>query len=393
VTALAPPGGAARAGSAPPLTVIAAVHPLTGGAAPFNGAMVQGLRRLGPVDLVSWRRLYPPLLHRGQAIDAVSRPPDAPDAAFLLDWADPRTWRRALARVTDFGARALVVPWLHPVMAPPYRALLRHAPRGVTRVVVCHNVVPHERVPAGAALTRAVLRHADLLVTHAPHQRGELTRMGLGDTPVVEAFHPRFEASALARTPSAAAVAAERRRQGNPDLSLLAFGAVRPYKGVDLALEALVHVDPWLRVRLVVAGRFWEGVERYRRLVDRLGLGNRVELRDEYVSNDDAALLFLAADAAVLPYRSASQSGVAQLALAYGRPVIATRVGGLPAAVADGVDGVLCRPEDPRALADAIERLARERDALAAGAVGAREATSFARYAELLHDGLERVAA
>src|SRR5262249_23388338 len=76
-----------------------------------------------------------------------------------------------------------------------------------------------------------------------------------------------------------------------------------------------------------------------------LGLNGLLELRDGYVPNEETARLFAEADAALLPYRSASQSGVAQLAFAYGRPVIATRVGGLPAAVADGEDGLLCEPD------------------------------------------------
>ena len=91
------------------------------------------------------------------------------------------------------------------------------------------------------------------------------------------------------------------------------------------------------------------------------GLGDRVEIRDRFIPNDEAALLFGAAHASLLPYRSASQSGVVQLSFAYGCPVIATRVGGLPAAVGDGVDGILCEPSAAD-VAAAIERMAREHE-------------------------------
>jgi glycosyltransferase involved in cell wall biosynthesis len=379
---------AAAAAVQPRLAVIAATHPLTAGAAQFNAAMVGALRERGEVEFLSWRRLYPPLLYRGPATDAASRPPRVEPAEFLLDWADPRTWRAAVRRIEAFGARALVLPWLHPVMAPPYRWLLRHAPAGVARVVVCHNVVPHERVPLGERLTRSVLRHADLLVTHAPQQRAELLALGLGAKPVLESFHPRFVAADLAPEPSPAAVRAERARQGNPELSLLLYGAVRPYKGVDLALEALARVDPALRVRLVVAGRFWSGRADLEALVRRLGLEARVELRDGYVSNEETALLFGACDAALLPYRSASQSGVVALAFAHERPVVATRVGGLPAAVRDGEDGLLCAPDDPAALARAIERAARAHARLREGVRRGQAERSFGRYAELLAEAL-----
>jgi glycosyltransferase involved in cell wall biosynthesis len=366
------------------LSVIAATHPLTSGAAHFNAAMVGAMRARAEVDLISWRRLYPPLLYRGRTIDEESRPPRVEPAVFLLDWLNPRSWRAALDRVARFRPAALVLPWLHPISSPPYRFLLRHAPAGVRRVVICHNVETHERVPAGRRLTRATLGYADVLVTHAPQQRDELARLGLAGIPVIEAFHPWFAAEDLAVQPSAAEVLAERARLGDPDLVLCCFGAVRPYKGVDVGIEALARVDPALSVRLVVAGRFWEGRDDFEAQVRRLGLENRVEFRDRYVSNEEAALLFASSDAALLPYRSASQSGVAALAFAHGRPVIATRVGGLPAAVRDGEDGLLCAPEDPDALARAIERVAVERERLAVGVRRRKGERSFARYAELL---------
>jgi glycosyltransferase involved in cell wall biosynthesis len=369
------------------LAVLGATHPLTSGAAQFNAAMVTALRRRAPTEFISWRRLYPPLLYRGPQVDSSSQPARPVQALFLLDWADPRTWRRALREAEAFGAGVLVLPWLHPVMTPPYRWLLRHAPRRISRVVVCHNVLPHEPQPLARLLTRATLGHADLLVTHAPHQRGELEALGLGATPLLEAFHPRFVARDLAAPPLPETVRAERARLGDPDLLLLAYGAVRPYKGVDLALEALARVDPALRVKLVVAGRFWGGKAELE--AQAAALGVRVELRDGYVSNEETALLFAACDAALLPYRSASQSGVVGLAFAHERPVLATAVGGLPAAVRDGRDGLLCPPDDPDALARAIERLAVEHLRLRAGVREEAERFSFDRYAELL---LEAVA-
>src|SRR4029453_13660517 len=97
-----------------------------------------------PVELVGWRRLYPPFLYRGSERDERSRPPRAVRAEPVLDWINPFTWRAALGRLDAFQARAVGLPWIHAVMSPPYRWLLRHAAPGVRRVVICHNVVPHE---------------------------------------------------------------------------------------------------------------------------------------------------------------------------------------------------------------------------------------------------------
>jgi glycosyltransferase involved in cell wall biosynthesis len=372
------------------MTVIAAVQPLTTGAAHFNTAMVAALRRRAAVDVISWRCMYPPLLYRGSQRDGPELLP-VEEAAFMLDWHDPRTWRLALRRVFRAEPDALVIPWLHPVMAAHSRWFLRHAPPRTCRVVVCHNVLPHESAPGAAFVTRAALRHADVLVTHAGQQARELAALGLGRIPVLQAFHPRFVATDLAAPPTEAAVSAERRRLGgNRTLVLLCFGAIRPYKGLDLALEALARVDPELPVKLVVAGRFWSAEAAYWKVVERLGIHERVEFRNRYVSNEEAARLFCVADAALLPYRSASQSGVVQLAYAHGCPVIATAVGGLPEAVKDGEDAILCRRDDPDAIARAIERMAREKERFSAAVRRCHDSHSFERYAELLTDVIAR---
>jgi D-inositol-3-phosphate glycosyltransferase len=367
--------------------VVAPTHPLTVGAAQFNAAMVHALRRRADVEFLSWKRPYPPVLYRGPVRDERSQPPWVEPAEFLLDWADPRTWRLAVARAEAFGAEAIVLPWVHPVSAPPYRWLLRASCGRFRRIMICHNVLPHEPVPFARRLARSVFDKADIVVTHAPGQRAELEELGVSAA-IVEAFHPLFVPGDLAREPDQAAVDAERARFGAPGLLLLVYGAVRPYKGVDLALEALARVDPRLDVHVVVAGRFWTPRSELEALARRLGVADRVELRDGYVSNEDTALLLAACDAVLLPYRSATQSGVAALALGHGRPVVATSVGGLPAAIEHGVDGLLAQAGDVAALASAIERVAAERERLTAGARRTRGRRSFDRYAAILESAL-----
>jgi glycosyltransferase involved in cell wall biosynthesis len=141
-------------------------------------------------------------------------------------------------------------------------------------------------------------------------------------------------------------------------------------------------------VRLTVAGVFWDGGEDLRRRVCALGLEDRVELRSGFQSNEQAALLFCAADASLLPYRTATQSGVVQLSFAYEVPVIATAVGGLAEAVEHGHNGLLCPAGDAGALAAAIERMAVQHAALSDGVRRSGHTQSFTRYGELIHEAL-----
>lgn len=351
----------------------------------FNAMLADAFRRVGSCDYLSWRRMYPPLLYRGEAFGDDEKPALVAESRPCLDWHKPWTWRAVPRSAGLTRPRALLLPWLHPVSAPPYIGIMRQT-RDLARVVICHNVTLHEPVRFGDTLTRQTLGRADLLVVHSREQVAELEDLGLGTVPRLQAFHPRMRAAHLAPLPDDEAVAAEVGRQGS-GLRLLCFGAVRPYKGVDLLLEAIAR-RPDLDLHVVVAGKFWHGPDELSGLVRRLGIGNRVELRDGYVSARETAVLMRAADAVVLPYRSASQSGVVQLAFAYQRPVIATRVGGLPEAVSHDVDGLLCDPS-PSGLADALGQMADAHHRLEAGVEVLPYRDSAERYTHLIESALE----
>jgi glycosyltransferase involved in cell wall biosynthesis len=142
---------------------------------------------------------------------------------------------------------------------------------------------------------------------------------------------------------------------------LLFAGFVRPYKGLDILLDALSHVLAEMPVHLLVAGEFWQGCEDYRRQIDKLGINEAVTIVDEYLPNETLASCIQRADVVVLPYRSATQSALIQLAFGLGTPVITTDVGGLAEAVEDGRTGLVVPPEDSKELAVAIIRFCKMR--------------------------------
>jgi glycosyltransferase involved in cell wall biosynthesis len=136
----------------------------------------------------------------------------------------------------------------------------------------------------------------------------------------------------------------------------LFFGIVRPYKGLDVLLRAMARGPE--QVTLTVAGEFWGKAEAATRaLIKRLGLTGRVTLRPGYVPADQIPVLFGAADALVLPYRSATSSQNVWLAFQHGTPVVVTRAGTLADVVQDGVDGLVCEPDDEGDLLRALVRI------------------------------------
>jgi glycosyltransferase involved in cell wall biosynthesis len=370
--------------------MLTTMPPQTEAGAQFNASLWLRMSQRVDTRLIGWHSIYPRVPGRTVIYDDASRKSWTPRAESLLSWHDPRTWRRAIRQIEELQPRLVILRWFHPVMAVPYGHLLSRLSRSTTTVVICDNIQMHAWVPFADALSRHALRRADVLVTHAPQQRQELLDLGVAGDRILEAFHPRYVAGDLA-DPIEQATAIQLRERYDADLLLLSYGAVRPYKGIDLALRALAQVDQRINVKLIVAGRFWEGKQELTSLRHELGLTDRVEFRDAYLSDGETAELFATCDAALLPYRTATQSGVVQLAFGYGVPVIATDVGGLASAVSHGRDGLLCDP-DPESIARAVEQLAVSLPALRDGVEPNPWQTSFEHYVEMILDRVGVVA-
>jgi len=326
-------------------------HPYKGGIAQHTTELAHRLVAAGVgVEVWSWRRQYPARLYPGEQRVAGSRPesPPFPATTEPLSWDRPVGWLAAGRRARREGLDAVLLTWTTPVQAPAYAALLAaYLRRGAeTRAIgVCHNVLPHEGSRADRPLARSVLGRCAGLFVHSASEAEQARELA-----------PRARVGIAALPPPALPTGSGAAWDG-PTRSLLFFGLVRPYKGLDVLLTALAHPDAPRDLRLVVAGEFWTPVAQMRAQVAALGLQDRVDLRPGYVAAGDVAGLFAAADAVVLPYRAGTSSIVPDLAHRHGVPVVVTSVGTLAATVRDGVDGLVVAPEDPAALAGALRRL------------------------------------
>jgi D-inositol-3-phosphate glycosyltransferase len=247
--------------------------------------------------------------------------------------------------------------WWMPPFAFGYRALFRALPRNLQNrfVYIIHDVVSHERFPGDAWLAKHVLQESPrfLVISRAEERRLKKLLPDVKVEQIVYAPHPYDEDL----PPLAGSAEEARARMGvTAPRVLLFFGFVRRYKGLDLLLRALPEIRKRCGdVQLLVCGPFHQKRAHYEKLIARLGIERHVVIQDRYFSGDDIAPCFAAADAVVLPYRSATQTGVAPMAFALGTPVIATRVGGLAEAVTNGETGFLVEPNDPQKLAQTVE--------------------------------------
>jgi len=338
------------------IALVGPVHPFRGGIAHYTTTLHHELLDAGhEVLLLSFQRQYPRWLYPGRS----DRDPSAealtvPGARYLIDPLNPLSWVRAWRAIAGYRPQMTVLPWWQVFWAPAWLTLgwlLRMRPR-TPLTLLCHNVLPHEQRLWHKPVTRAVLGLASQIVVQSTSEQATVKEL-LPDSRVEVVPHPLYDLFAeqpITRDAARASLGIE------PDTPvLLFFGFVREYKGLRYLVDALPAVRrEFPDVRLLVVGEFWEDRRIYERQIASLGLDDAVRLVDQYVPNEEVARYFRAADLVTLPYASATQSGVLQLALGFGLPVVATRVGGLAEAVVEGSDVVLVEPQDAAALAGAI---------------------------------------
>jgi glycosyltransferase involved in cell wall biosynthesis len=167
---------------------------------------------------------------------------------------------------------------------------------------------------------------------------------------------------------------------------ILFFGYVRAYKGLHTMIDAMKEVKKSLRVKLLVVGEFYDDEEKYRWHISDAQVRDVIDVVSDYVPNEKVGEYFSAADVVILPYLSATQSGIAQIAYNFDKPVIATNVGGLAEVVVDGVTGLIVPPNDPLKLAQAIGKFYSENleSTLSAGAAREKKKYSWERMVEAI---------
>jgi glycosyltransferase involved in cell wall biosynthesis len=200
------------------------------------------------------------------------------------------------------------------------------------------------------ALAKMALKKGDGFIVHSEEDLQDLQTL-VHQPKVRKAAHPSYDVFKLDNTDKETS----RSKLGLSGRVILFFGLVRAYKGLNYLLEAMPEVRKRIPdANLVVAGEFYDDKNKYVEQVKSLGIEDCVIIHDNYVPNEEVGSYFTASDVVVLPYVSATQSGIVQIAFGFNRPVITTDVGGLPEAVKDGVTGMIVPSADSNALADGI---------------------------------------
>jgi len=364
-------------------------YPFRGGIASTTTALVSALGKRGnKVLFLSPIRQYPRFLYPGREDRDPDACPEIDGSLRLYAPMEAWTWARAFERARAFHADAWIFPYWTWAWAPFFLALLRAAGK-IPCLAIVHNPADHQAGFLKKMAARLILGRCRGLMTHAEklssqlrreYPRQLITEHLLPPPPLPDSFPTREEA----------------RRDlgiGRGERLAVFSGLIRPYKGVDLLLDAVAMLNQGSSWRFIVAGEAWQGLEReLKEQVLRLKIGERVRFFFGWQKNSELERLLVAADLVVLPYRSGTQSAVAPLALSRSVPVLATDVGGLGEIIRNGENGILLSRVSAESLAGALKKLDSESlQALRRGTCASVEDLSWAGYAERLENILEKL--
>ncbi len=371
------------------IAILSCFHPYRGGIAQFNANLYEELGKEHDVRAFNFSRQYPDLLFPGKTQyvtpedEAVSI-----EAEALLDTANPFSWGRTARAIRSWGPDVLIVRYWMSWFAPSLGWVARHVGRDCRTVGILDNVIPHERHWFDAPLTRWFLRGLDGAVTLCEEVSHDLKALR-PDIPFTVLPHPIY-------THFGEKLPREQARQLlglQPDRkTLLFFGLIRKYKGLDILLQAFDLLDD--SYQLIIAGEPYGSFEPYQKLIDAGRDPGSIHVFPEFIRDSEVKRYFSAADLTVLPYRSATQSGISSVSNHFEVPMVVTDVGGLKETVGDRGTGIVCEEGTPECVAAAIRRYFSApalQECLREGMRAEKERLSWSRFSHDLTGFIDRI--
>ena len=339
------------------LLLLGPAWPYRGGIAASNEQLAIALQKQGhEVEICTFRLQYPSLLFPGKSqYSETPRPKGGVTIQRAINSINPLNWFVQGKAIRKRGYDQLVVRYWTPFLAPALGTVCRRAKRSGMRVTaLVDNLIPHEQHFWDKPFTRHFVHSVDDFVVMSHQVREEIAAF-CPEKPVRYSPHPVYDiyGAKIDRNEAAA--------QLQLDASLqwaLFFGLIRAYKGLDWLIDAWAILKKRGVAdgkKLLVAGEFYENEEKYRNQIAQLGLTDDVVIHNRFIPDNEVAAYFSLADLSVQPYKSATQSGITQIAYHFETPMIVTDVGGLAEIVPHGKVGYVA-PPNPTAVADAIEK-------------------------------------
>ncbi len=334
------------------IIIVGPAYPYRGGIADFNERLAREFQREGhEVTIYTFTLQYPSFLFPGKTQYSTSPAPSDLTIVRKINSINPLNWISVGREIRRMKPDMVMVRFWLPFLAPCLGTIARIIRRAHIKVVgLLDNVIPHERRIGDRLFARYMIKSLDGYVAMSEAVLGDAK--SFDDTkPYALTPHPLYDNFGEKVTRE---VAIQTLGLDADTRYILFFGLIRDYKGLDLLLRAFA--DERLRnkrVKLIVAGEFYSNAELYERLERELDLAGHIVWYKEFIPADRVRYFFAAADLVAQPYKSATQSGITQIAYHFERPMLVTNVGGLAEIVPHGRVGYVVQP-DAADIADAL---------------------------------------
>ena len=333
------------------ILILGSAHPYRGGIAAFNERLAGQFQQEGhDVDLMTFTLQYPSFLFPGKTQYSTDPAPVGLKIERRINAVSPLNWLKIGKVIRNRHYDVVIFAYWMSFFAPCYGTIARRL-KGVARIGLAHNMLPHEPSVIDRMFSPYFVRSMDGFVALSKSVLNDIGRFEKQNKPKVFSPHPIYDHYGLR----------ENRETALDNLNLdknyrylLFFGLVRAYKGLDWLIEAFA--DERLRsypVKLIVAGEFYDDKKPYLDRIASHQLSDTVMVYDEFIPDAKVKDFFNSCDLVVQPYKTATQSGVTQIAYHFEKPMLVTNVGGLDEIVPDGKVGYTVHP-DVRSIADAL---------------------------------------
>ena len=335
------------------IVIIGTSHPYRGGLAAFNERLATEMQKAGDeVRIETFRLQYPNILFPGKTQYADWEAPAELNIRRSINSIWPLNWLNNAKRIRKEKPDLVIFKYWLPFMAPCFGTISRIIRKnGHTRIIsILDNIIPHEERPGDMALTRYFVKAVDGFIAMSGSVLADLNRFD-SQSPRIFSPHPVFD--------NFGTIISREQALKNLELDpqykyILFFGLVREYKGLDIMIKAFSDYRfRELKIKLIIAGEFYTSREPYDRLINESDLLNDIIMHPHFVADKDVANWFCASDIIAQPYKSATQSGVTQIAYHFNKPMLVSDVGGLSEIIPHGKGGYVVAP-DPEQVADAL---------------------------------------
>ena len=334
------------------IAILSCFYPYRGGISQFNACLYDELSKQHVVKAFNFKRQYPEFLFPGKTQFVTDDDEAVPvESTSLLDTANPFTYISTYRAIRDWEPDVLIVRYWMSYFAPSLGYITRRMKKHCKVISILDNVVPHEPRFFDTPLTRYFLKGSHGSVTLCEAVSEDLLKIR-PDARYTVIQHPLYShfGDKLPREKAEAKLGISHGKK-----NILFFGLVREYKGLDILIKAFGML-PTDEYQLIIAGEPYGSFDKYQKLIDRLPQEKKVHMSLKYIKDSEVKDYFSAADVAVLPYRSATQSGISSVAYHFEIPMIVTDVGGLKETIGDRGTGLVSPEGTPEAICKEILR-------------------------------------